>query len=97
MPAPVALSLAPAVKGVRSAWMKKAAISTAHRAQGIEAKRPVHAPIHRLLGMPADLFPRAEWIHDHGVSLPLHPNLTDREQERIVTAVERLVKLGDLQ
>ncbi len=51
----------------------------------IEAKRPVYSPVHRVLQLPAADFPVAEWAHQHIVSVPLYPGMSDREVQRVTS------------
>ena len=55
-------------------------------AAGIEARRPVHLPLHRLTGA-AGRFPAADDAHATLVSLPIHPSLTDADVERVIHGV----------
>ncbi len=52
--------------------------------RGVEAKRPVHRPVHHFLG--GD-FPGAERAHREALSLPLYPALTDAEAVQVADAV----------
>ena len=54
---------------------------------GIDAKRPVHRPLHHYLK--ADC-PAAQKAHDEMISLPLYPALTDQEVERVADALLRV-------
>ncbi len=58
--------------------------------QGVDAKRPVHRPLHHYLG---GSFPGAEAAHQQIVSLPIYPSLTDSEVERVVHAASRLTRI----
>ncbi|MBI2880194.1 MAG: DegT/DnrJ/EryC1/StrS aminotransferase family protein [Candidatus Tectomicrobia bacterium] len=53
--------------------------------KGIIARRPVHRPIHRLLGLSG--FPRTDWAAREAVSLPCYPALSDEEAQRVIEAV----------
>jgi len=54
------------------------------RAAGIEAKRPVYKPLHLLCGYNPEEFPNAQWAHEHIVSVPLYPALSEEEVRHIV-------------
>jgi len=36
-------------------------------------------------------FPNAEYVYDHEISLPIYPNLTDRDVEDVIAAVKKVV------
>ncbi len=55
------------------------------QAKGIGARRPVYRPLHRLMGEGG--FPGAEQAWTRHLSLPMYPSLTDKEIERIMSAV----------
>lgn len=55
------------------------------QACGVDAKRPVHHPIHHDLG--GGEFPGAEHAHAFCVSLPIYPALTDTEIETVIASV----------
>lgn len=57
-------------------------------AAGIEARRPVHLPLHRLTGA-AGRFPASDDAQATLVSLPIHPSLTDAEVDRVIHGVRR--------
>lgn len=59
-------------------------------ARGIECKRPVYRPLHRLLGGPGE-FPGAEELHRSHASVPLYPSLTAGEAHRVAGAVLRFL------
>lgn len=59
-------------------------------AKGITARRPVHLPLHRLLGETG--FPGAEEAWARHLSLPIYPSLTEEEIERIMDAVRSLCR-----
>lgn len=54
------------------------------QARGVEARRPVFRPLHRLLGLEGFRGTDDAWTK--AVSLPLYPSLRDEEVERVVTA-----------
>ena len=56
---------------------------------GIDAKRPVHKPLFQYLGLSPDDFPNAQWAHEHIVSVPLYPALTEPEIDYIETFLEK--------
>ncbi len=49
---------------------------------GIACERPVHTPLHRLMGLGG--FPVTEEIWRRSVSIPIYPALTDAEVERVI-------------
>ena len=59
--------------------------------RGIEAKRPVYRPLHQYLGLPEEEFPESRWLHEHVVSLPIYPSLSDRQAERVIEGVTSFV------
>ena len=56
--------------------------------RGIAARRPVHRPLHRLIGLD-EPFPHADRAQQEMVSLPLYPALSDREVERVIEEVRQ--------
>lgn len=54
--------------------------------RGVVARRPVHRPLHLLLGL-QDRFPHADRAQREMISLPLYPALSDREVERVIAEV----------
>ena len=56
---------------------------------GIDAKRPVYKPLFQYLGLSSDDFPNAQWAHEHIVSVPLYPALTETETDCIETFLEK--------
>ena len=54
---------------------------------------PVHLqPAYRRLGFAPGDFPEAERYYSEAITLPLHPGLTETEQDAIVAALERALK-----
>ena len=58
---------------------------------GIAARRPVFAPIHRCLGLPDVGFPATAEAHARCVSLPLHPSLSDAEVNAVLSVARELL------
>ncbi|MBI2016749.1 MAG: DegT/DnrJ/EryC1/StrS family aminotransferase [Candidatus Rokubacteria bacterium] len=56
--------------------------------RGVAARRPVHRPLHLLLGLRGS-FPHTDKAQREIVSLPLFPDLADREVERVIDEVRR--------
>ena len=56
--------------------------------RGITARRPVHQPLHRLVGSP-DPFPGTDAAYRELVSLPMSPALTDEEIDKVIEEVGR--------
>jgi dTDP-4-amino-4,6-dideoxygalactose transaminase len=54
-------------------------------ARGIAARRPVHRPIHRALGLTD--YPEAERLWTTALSLPCYPTLTDAEVDTVAAAL----------
>jgi len=54
--------------------------------RGIGAGRPVHHPAHHTLG---GIFPRSEQAHQHHVSIPIYPAMSDAEVEVVVESIEQ--------
>ena len=63
----------------------------AFAARGIEAKNPVHRPLHRYLRLFDRDFPVTTEAWETGLSVPLYPSLEDAEVERIIAAIEEPV------
>ncbi|MDA1001620.1 MAG: DegT/DnrJ/EryC1/StrS aminotransferase family protein [bacterium] len=60
----------------------------AFAAEGIGVRRPIHAPLHRLLGESG--FPGTEAAWARHISLPIYPSLTADEADRIMDAARRI-------
>lgn len=56
--------------------------------RGVMARRPVHRPLHLLLGL-RETFPHAERAQREMVSLPLYPAISDREADRVIAEVRQ--------
>lgn len=56
--------------------------------RGVVARRPVHRPLHLLLGL-KEAFPHTDLAQREMVSLPIHPGLSNREVERVITEVRQ--------
>jgi perosamine synthetase len=67
---------------------RAASLLEALRGGGVIARRPVHRPLHRILGL-SGAFPGTDAAHAELVSLPIGPAHTDDEIERVVTEVLR--------
>ena len=62
-------------------------------ATGIHYPAPVHrTPAFQHLGYPQGAFPNAEAASARMLSLPLHPHLTEGDQERIVNALAAAIR-----
>lgn len=59
--------------------------------RGIEAKPPVHRPLHRELALPDREFPATGEVWETGLSVPLYPSLEESEIEQVVAAIEEWV------
>lgn len=73
------------------AWLQKEGADAACRAfaaEGIGVRRPIHEPLHRLLG--EDGFPGTEAAWARHISLPIYPSLTADEADRIMDAVRKI-------
>jgi dTDP-4-amino-4,6-dideoxygalactose transaminase len=57
---------------------------------GVGCDRPVHTPLHRILGQAA--LPQAEKAWRECLSIPIYPSLTDADQERVIGVVSGLLK-----
>lgn len=55
------------------------------RAAGIMAARPIHTPLHQLLGQEG--FPHTEAAHRQSISIPIYPSLTPSAIMRIIDGV----------
>jgi len=56
--------------------------------RGVVARRPVHRPLHVLLGL-REPFPHTDLAQRETVSLPIHPGLSEREVERVIAEVRQ--------
>jgi perosamine synthetase len=56
--------------------------------RGVMARRPVHRPLHRLIGLD-EPFPAADAAHAELLSLPIYPALCDSEIARVIEEVVR--------
>ena len=56
---------------------------------GIEAKKPVFKPLFQYLKLDRKKFPNALWAHQHLISVPLYPGMTESEIEIIETFLEK--------
>jgi dTDP-4-amino-4,6-dideoxygalactose transaminase len=54
-------------------------------ALGVQCRRPVFAPLHRLLRLSG--FPAADRLWEESLSLPCYPSLTDSEAQQVIGAV----------
>lgn len=56
---------------------------------------PVHLqPYYRRLGFRAGAYPVAEAYYEHALSLPLYFGLTDEDQERVISTLAEVLRLG---
>ncbi len=62
-----------------------APVIAALQAREIAARRPIHRPIHRALGL--DGYPDAERLWASALSLPCYPTLTDAEVDAVAAAL----------
>jgi dTDP-4-amino-4,6-dideoxygalactose transaminase len=69
-----------------AAFMRKA------RESGVACERPVHPPLHRLLGLAG--YPAAERAYRRCVSIPIYPSLADPDVERVITVLSALLAAG---
>ncbi len=53
----------------------------------VEAKSPVHRPLHRYLSLPPEDFPAAESIQARAISLPIYPSLSAADRARVIRAL----------
>ncbi len=65
-----------------------ALLETMERA-GVQCKRPVHNPLHRMLGLQDTQFPNASRHQDQNVSVPLYPSLRLEEMQTVCDALRR--------
>jgi len=68
---------------------RRDALEAPLRGCGIEAKRPVHRPLHHALG---GRFPRAEQAHRECLSLPIYPGLVEADVARVIESVTRFME-----
>lgn len=57
------------------------------RAEGVVCMRPIHKPLHQILGQEG--FPCANEAWERSVSVPLYPALKEEEVEKIIAAVHK--------
>ena len=57
-------------------------------AKGVGARRPIHKPLHRLMGK--DPFPGTDAAWSRHLSLPIYPALTEEETDTVADAVSTL-------
>ncbi len=50
---------------------------------GVQCKRPVHKPLHRMLGLQDAHFPNASRHQDQNISVPLYPSLREEEIQTV--------------
>jgi len=92
------VSLPTAAEGVAPSWHRfvirvpggSGPVREALQRAGIDSPRPIHAPIHMILGERG--FPGAEAAHEEALSLPIFPSLPDEEALRVVTEVRRCIR-----
>ena len=67
--------------------LQSSAVRAASRlaALGITARRPVFRPLHHLLGQEG--FPGTDEVFRHALSVPIYPDLTEREERCVTDAV----------
>lgn len=62
------------------------------RRGGVEAKRPVKRPLHRILGLTG--FPVADRLHGTSVSLPIYPSLSEDDVCEVAGLVRGALEVG---
>lgn len=56
---------------------------------------PVHTqPYYQTLGFQYGQFPNAEHYYEHCLTLPLHPSMSDAEQQQVVAVLKRVLATG---
>jgi len=55
---------------------------------GIEAKKPVYKPLFAYLNLDKKHFPNAQWAHEHIISVPIYPGMTEPEIDIVETFLE---------
>lgn len=55
--------------------------------RGVQCKRPVYQPLHRVLSLSDKDFPRASMHHERNLSIPLYPSLQSGEIQTILEAL----------
>lgn len=61
-------------------------------AAGIQARSPVHIPIHKYLGSADADYPRTAAAMRSALSVPIYPALSESEERRIVEAIHRILR-----
>ena len=64
-------------------------VQTMLEARGVAARRPVHRPAHRALGIAG--FPEADRLWSCALSVPCYPTLTDGEVDAVVSALREVL------
>lgn len=64
--------------------------------QGIHVRKGVDALLHRQLGLSDTAFPNAVTVFETAVSIPILPQLTEKETEHIVSVTQQLAAKGIL-
>lgn len=59
--------------------------------RGIQARRPVSAPLHRELGLDDAAYPETTRVHEADVSLPLYPTFDEGAADRVIEGVQQAV------
>lgn len=59
---------------------------------GVQVRRPVDPPMHRILGLSPSAFPQTETIYARTLSLPLYPALSAADEGRVVEAFQRAIE-----
>lgn len=81
---------------VRVAAERHSEVFGALRAEGIGVNVhyiPVHTqPYYRTMGFVAGQFPNAEAYYAEAISIPLYAGMTDADQDRVVAALERVLR-----
>ena len=67
-------------------------VVAALQAAGIEARRPVYLPAHRLLRQNPHDFPNSEAVHASTLALPFYPALSDPEVESLLSTACRVIE-----
>ncbi|MBE7559958.1 DegT/DnrJ/EryC1/StrS family aminotransferase [bacterium] len=67
-------------------------VVAALRDAGVEARRPIYLPAHRLLKQNPDDFPQAEVVYRSVVALPFYPSLSKSQVDQLLEAVCRVLE-----
>ena len=66
-------------------------VISAFETRGVAVRAPVFRPLHRVLNLPDESFTNTASAHNHAVSIPLYPALTQAETDRILIVAREVL------